>query len=504
VKKQILILFLIPLLLFQVNCKKEKDDNNASLLGVLFLANTVKVNTAAELANVSDDDYSRNNWGLIEGSKLESWVSDWTANKPAGITGNLIILQTDAANRITGDSKNQFIAQNPAKGVYVYLLDDYQTSGTTTFRFNQTRDTGLVKNSARYQANGAFVDEWLKTFGINPTRDLIVFAVGTGGVTLASGASSTAGTAVGTGFAAAGVAAGPVQDISRGVYWLRYWGVDIKNLAILNGNIRSNFGNSNASLFSNTRSTIPNNNGGFSVRQIRVDNTVLTLGLEDVYEIARTGLKANLTGIGSEQFLVDARPSNQFNGTAPTRIAGVDGNSFYITTSWGFSGAPNAAADPAQKFILFEGGIKGAVDFPWLDMLTDGTTGWRYKTKSELRTIFANKGYVTGRTVISQCRTNFEAQVNGFAAQNILGYPTVFYDGSLVEWTSLTASHPASSFNKVSSTFRWATDNSNVSRILWYNGNAADTSRLQAVELDPTATTTKKFIAEDKAYKNLF
>ncbi|GBF50703.1 rhodanese-like protein [Leptospira ryugenii] len=489
-------------LLFTSFCKEDKDNTN-QLVGLLFLANQLKVNSASDLANESNDDYARNEYGLIEGSKLESYVRDWQANKPSYITGNLVILQTDSANRITGDTKRPFIAENPSKGVYVYLLDDYQTSGTTNFRFNQTRDTGLVKNSARYQANGAFVDEWLKTFGINPTRDLIVFAVGTGGVTLASGASSTAGTTVGTGFAAKATGAGPVQDITRGVYWLRYWGVDIKNLAILNGNIRSNFGNSDSSLLSNTRSTIPNSNGNFSVKQLRVDNTVLTLGLEDVYEIAKSGLKANLSGITSEQFLVDARPSAQFLGTVTT-INGVAANTYYITTSWGFSGAPNAAANPAQKFVLFEGGIKGAVDFPWVDLLTNSDTGFRYISKSDLRTFFANKGYKAGNTVVSQCRTNFEAQVNGFAALNILGYPTVYYDGSLVEWTSLTAAHPASEFNKVTSGFKWRTDDSSVSRILWYNGSAADTTRIQAVELDPNATTTKKFIAEDKAYKSLF
>ncbi|MDZ4727356.1 MAG: hypothetical protein SH817_14455 [Leptospira sp.] len=87
---------------------------------------------------------------------------------------------------------------------------------------------------------------------------------------------------------------------------------------------------------------------------------------------------------------------------------------------------------------------------------------------------------------------------------NILGYPTVFYDGSLVEWTSLTATHPSTSFNKISIGFKWRTDEANVSRILWYNGTAADTSRIQAVEIDPNAVTTKKFITEDKAYKSAF
>ncbi|TGN07134.1 sulfurtransferase [Leptospira ilyithenensis] len=476
-------------------CKEKDEDNTALLAAVLYLSNGIKVNSVSDLVNESNADYTKNEYGLIEASKLETWVSDWTANKPSHISGKLIILQTDAADRYEPGTKGSYIKADAAKGVYVYHLDDYQTGGTSNFRFNQTRDSGLIKNSVRYQANGTYVDEWLKAFGIDLSKDLVVFAVGTT-TTLISG-SATGGTQVAYDTAAnKGTYASGVQDIARGVYWLRYWGADIKHLAILNGNLYKNF--NNASLLSSTRSTIPNNNSGFSVKQLRVDNTALTLGLEDIYEIAKSDLKASLSGITSTQFLIDARPSAQFNGTVTT--IGTPG-AYFITTSWGFSGAPNAAANPAQKFVLFEGGIKGAVDFPWVDLLGDSTTGFKFVSKDSLKTIFTNKGYIAGKTVISQCRTNFEAQVNGFAALNVLGYPTAFYDGSLVEWTSVAATHPSSEFNKVTSSFKWRTDSDTVSRILWYNGTAADITRTQAAEIDPTATTTKKFIQEDKAYK---
>jgi thiosulfate/3-mercaptopyruvate sulfurtransferase len=481
-----------------VGCNPKKKDDSATLgLVLLSASNAITTRTVSQLTNESNDDYSRNTLGLISGSTLESWVTNWTANKPSGISGNLIVLQTDTANRITGDSHGGYVPSNTSTGVFVYLLDDYQVAGTTTFRFNQARNAGLIRTgSVRYQANGALVDEWLNTFNINPTRDLVVFVVGTGGVTLANGNSSTAGTTQGTAFAAKATAAGPVQDVARGAYWLRYWGVDLKNIAVLNGNLRSNF---TRSQLTTTRSELPTK-GTFSVKQLRVDNTAITIGLEDAHEIARTGLKATtVTGITPTQFLVDARPTNQFNGSLQT-LAGPTSGTFYITTSWEFSGAP-IAGGTTQKFNLFEGGIKGAVDFPWVDLLTDSDTGFQYKSKSELRTIYANKGYTSGATVISQCRTNFEAQVNGFAAINILGYPTAYYDGSLVEWTSLSANHPASSVNQVSSTFKWRTDSDTVSRILWYNGSASDTSRVQSATVDVNATTTKQFIIEDKAYK---
>ena len=222
---------------------------------------------------------------------------------------------------------------------------------------------------------------------------------------------------------------------------------------------------------------------------------------EDVYEIAKSNLSTtSVFGITSSQFLIDARPTTQFDGSLTT-IAGPTANTYYITTSWGFSGAPSTSASPAQKFVAFEGGIKGAVTFPWADLLTESSTGFQYKTVAELEQIFTSKGFKKGQTVISQCRTNFEAQVNGFAALNILGYPTAYYDGSLVEWTSLLSSHPGS-VNTVSSTFKWRTDTDSVSRILWYNGSSSDVSRVQTSTVDTTATTTKAFITEDKAYKN--
>jgi thiosulfate/3-mercaptopyruvate sulfurtransferase len=512
-KTSILLLTILSLLVTDCSSWRKKSKNNNLLLGILALT-YIPVRTASELVNESNSDYTKNNYGLIEGSTLARWVSDWSSNKPAGITGKLVILQTDAANRITGDSFGGYIKEDTSKGVYVYLLDDYVANNTSGFRFNQTRSSGLFKDSVRYQANGAFVDEWLKNFGIDPTKDLIVFAVGTAnGITGANVTGTTKGSAPASTTAGAASGAGGVQDIARGVYWLRYWGVDIKNLAILNGNIRSNFAPSNPNLLSSSRSVTPYDNGGFSVKRLRVDNTIITLGLEDVYAIAEDGLNSTrVTGLTSKQFLIDARPSAQFNKTT-TGASGQAGE--FITTAFDSSGPPVAfGSDTANKnYLPTEGYIKGAVTFPWLALLEgisdDGTTvqssafetGYRFKNKSNLESLFKNKGYTAGATVISQCRTNFEAQVNGFAAINILGYPTSYYDGSLAEWTALNAEHPVSSLNSVPADFKWRTDKSSVSNYS-YTNNSLFNSRLKAAIVDRTATTTRLFITEDKAYKN--
>lgn len=502
------------LLSFSVSCAEKKEDNNTLLAGLLlFAANQVKVNTASDLVNESADDYNQNNWGLITGSTLNRFVSDWTANKPSHITGNLIILQTDRANKANGGAEgwNPYVKSDPSKGVYVYLLNDYRPDGLPDglFRFNQTRDSGLFTNSVRYQANGAYVDDWLNTYGINPTKDLVVFAVGTGNF-----GTNKDDVVIPDAAPAAATAAGGVQDVTRGVYWLRYWGVDIKHLAILNGNLRSNFSQTYTAQTSTSKSTLPGK-GTFSVKSIRVDNTIITSGLEDIYEIAKNNLEAQIPGLTTKQFLIDARPTAQFTGASGLSDDRSTLNNIpaqatkgYITTSYASSGGPTAGG--TQTFVPFEGSIKGAVSFPWLALFEgindtgtaiDNTaafaTGYRYKSKAALKAIFASKGYTSGATVVSQCRTNFEAQVNGFAALNILGYPSTYYDGSLVEWTALVAGHGTSSVNQVPSDFKWRTDLASVSNKLWDN----TATYVVRPNINLTATTTKKFIQEDKAYK---
>lgn len=483
------------LLSFSVSCAEKKEDNNTLLAGLLlFAANQVKVSTASDLVNESAADYNQNNWGLITPQTLAKFQSNWSANKPSHITGNLIILQTDAADRVAGGAGSPYVAENPSQGVYVYLLDDYTTADLPSggFRFNQTRDTGLFTNSVRYQANGPFVDNWLKVFGINLSKDLVVFAVGTGN-------GITAGA-----YPAKAVGAGAVQDVTRAVYWLRYWGADIKNLAIVNGNLNKKAVGAGIALSSSRSAINLDRNAGFSVKQLRVDNTVLTLGLEDIYEIAKANGAANIAGLTAKQQIIDARPATQYDGTAQglnvARNALVvnPASTAYITTSYQSSGAPSATAGN-QTFVPFEGSIKSSKTFPWADLLRDNADGYEFLDKAAIKTLFdtTRAVYTPGTTIVSQCRTNFEAQVNGFASLNILGYPTVFYDGSLVEWTALVAGHGASAINQVPADFKWRTDITSISNFLWYN----EQTHVVRPNVNLTATTTKKFIQEDKAYK---
>lgn len=382
------------------------------------------------LTNTSADDYAHNRWGLIEASTLETFATSWgTADtaastaapngRPAHLAADarLVVVQLNAAHRDEGED---FVPSAPASNVYVYLLDD--------FRFNQTRDTGLISASVRYQADGPTTDSWLARYGIDLRRDYVVFAAGEN--TAANGAF--------------------FQELARGIYWLSYWGADLQHLAIVNGTLKQNY---TGTLSSTSVPESSIGNDGFSVADLRVDHTALTLPLEDFLSVVDGELAAEGVVEGFDnQFIIDARPTPQFTRTATGSFHDTLPGQF-ITTAWSSTGAPsNDATGRAKSYVLYEGHVRGAVSFPWAGLVYDAGGGnYQYRSRAELATIFETAGYApadrTTRVVVSQCRTNFEVQVNGFASRVILGYPTVHFDGSLVEYFSLVSGHPDATLN---------------------------------------------------------
>ncbi len=464
-----------------------------------------------ELASASADDYGHNRFGLIEAATLETYATGWATvdsaaptaapnGRPANVAADarLVVLQLNAANRGPGEN---YIPTNPASNVYVYEIDG--------FRFNETRDTGLIANSVRYQASGPTTDDWLRKYGIDLRRDFVVFAAGEN--TLTSGAF--------------------FQDLARGIYWLSYWGADITRLAIVNGTLKQNY---SGDLISSRSPENAVENEGFTVRQLRVDSTGLTLSLEEFLSIvdSRLGAPDVVPGFG-RQFIIDARPTNQFTRTAPGASFVDTHPGQFITTAWNSSGLPsNDEAGRAKTYVPVEGHVKGAVSFPWANLLVDvGDNDWKYRPKAEIESIFAAAGYAPGdaasTVIVSQCRTNFEVQVNGFAARLILGYPTVHFDGSLVEYLSLVSNHPTVELNLQPSdpAYRFRTDTPERTQAFEPSGNPEAPSptpsdggvhaynvpsgigpedrKVAPALINREATTTRRALDEDVEYKRL-
>jgi thiosulfate/3-mercaptopyruvate sulfurtransferase len=114
--------------------------------------------------------------------------------------------------------------------------------------------------------------------------------------------------------------------------------------------------------------------------------------LEDV----RAGLKGSA-------LLVDARPPDQYAGTAGAQMR--------------------------------HGHIPGAVNHYWQDDLTQEGFGHVWKPREELRKAYAAQGITPDRDIITYCNSATEASHVYFTLRYLLGYPRVrIYVGSWTEW----------------------------------------------------------------------
>ncbi len=418
------------------------------------LVKQIPVNTPAAIAQESDADYDNNVNGLITAATLKLWKDNWLANRPAGITGKLVILQAspglyDSVNKV---DLPYYIKPNNVN-VFTYL--------SPSSDWIQTRSNGVIETPSMVP-DGAAMDALLKKFNIDPQKDMIVAAMGFGST-------------------------GNAMAQGRIWYALRYWGVDKKNLALLNGGNQWIDGNGMAAGdFTATASTAPNN-GHASVKDLLVDNTQLQATVGDMLAILPSS-DINVKNDGV--FIWDARSVSQYSG-----------NGFQNNGSR--QGHPN-----------------GAIQLDFSNLLV-AAEGYRYKDKADLQAyldgnvsgagfiagdgagVFTGVGvgnaYQNGDTVYTYCETTFRAMITGVASGVILGKPTRYYDGAMVEWNSLT---PGSVITDASGNAilpedsPWRTDLKS-----FYIAAASNLSVAQRFITDAYAKSSNAIIDADKAYK---
>ena len=152
--------------------------------------------------------------------------------------------------------------------------------------------------------------------------------------------------------------------------------------------------------------------------------------------------------------------------------------------------------------------------------IVDGTQGWTYKPKAEIQAyvngetdgngigfvdgtlqgVGSGRAYQAGDTVYSYCETTFRAMITGFASGAILGLPTRFYDGAMVEWHSLTNQVDSAGNNILPFDSPWRTDKSSYSMFIT-NTDPANVTPRNIV--NPYATSASGVINEDLAYKGI-
>ncbi len=439
-------------------------------------AHLMVVNSPAALAQASADNYDDNVNGLVSGATLKRWMGDWAKQRPAGVTGKLVILQVTA-----GPAGAEYIAPNGST-VFTYL--------SPTSEWIQTRSNGVIETQSMVP-DGAAIDAVLKKYNIDPTRDMIVVAMGTGSNPNAMGQG-------------------------RIWYALRYWGVDKTHLALLNGGHQWLNGNALAATdFQATASAAPNS-GTFTVKDLLVDNTQLQATVQDLLAILPNG-DVNVKDDGA--FIWDARSMSQYSaGMVVERGEDTDSN----TT--GNQSCANAYCTPVDvnnyKWTFQNNGSRqghpwGTLQLQYTHML-DSTKGYAYRPKAVLAayltgapdasgigfvdssngTVGANNAYQEGDTIYVYCETTFRAMITGVASAVILGKPTRFYDGAMVEWNSLSYIADLNGNAILPMNSPWRTDLKSYFRAAM---NKADVATRTIT--DPYARSTESIVNADKTYK---
>lgn len=496
--KHLLILFTI-LSLGNCNPDSSTDRNQLGAIALGLLSQgQIRVNQAQDLPQTSNDDYNQNTNGLITAATLSRFVQNWNTEKTRlGISGKLNILQINSSVNTAPDPG--YIQSNPSIGVNVYAYNPSDSN----LGLRQVRNDGIL--SLPTIPEGAKIDAFLKAYGIDLQNDLTVFVSGRG-------------------------ISSQYNNIGRGWYVLRRWGASGTNLAVLNGALYTDSSQSLTTVgqvFQSagqiTTSPQPQpNNGTFSVKQLKVDNTILSLAVEDVIQAVRD--PRQVPGLGSSVFIVDARSQPEFGGA----FAGTTPLSGDFTNSKGAT-APfyPGYGTGSTKSQPFEGSIRGAKSVPWQNLLQSVTTndagGFQYISKAQLANAFAQAGYTTGQTTLHYCRTNQRSMTTTIATVLVLGYPTATYENSFVEWLSLTGPTGSVTQANNSGSFligtgsRFATDSSDLTQNLRVNniGDARVNTTTGAIsgtvtgivapsdipDFNATATTSKLVNSADKLYK---
>ncbi len=402
-------------------CLGSADDGSSTQVTA---SSTAAVLTPSAIVQRSDDNYDNNVNGLITGNTLKSWVDNWTANRPSGITGKLVILQAS-----TGEAGFEYVAPD-GTNVFSYAVGSSE--------WVETRSNGVTE-TVSVVPSGRSMDTFMSKYGINPTTDMIVCAQGTAG-------------------------ASQMMRAGRCWYMFRYWGADKGHLAVLNGGnqwVGTNTGMTAAD-FAAAGSAIPLD-GTTSVVDLPEANMALQATLEDMINIV-PAQDVNLLGDGV--FIWDARGNN-----LPSSLPTSNADEY----------SPDDDADYRNGGAT-QGHPNGALMLSYINLLNP-TEGYTFKTVAELESylagnvdgsgigfvdgtlqgVGAGNAYQPGDVVYTYCETTFRAMITGIATGVILGLPTRFYDGAMTEWHSM-ANVVASDGNEILPwDSPWRTDKSAVS-----------------------------------------
>ncbi len=403
----------------------------------------------------TDLSYSSNKAGVIEASTLTSYIDDWKANRPENANGRLVIFQAGAT------SNGKFLKHNESGDVVVY-----QIPGGGACDPSYMRHDG-VSNIPGALLSGQYADGMINMFHLDPENDYVVFAVGEGSTGM--------------------------REIVRSWWVLVYWGWSNDRLAFLNGSVSYDFSETSglSDYMVDSAAMPPAIPATYSVKTLAADRTDLQIYIKEMMDIAG---KDDKTGY----FIADARGTKEYTGEKKSRTA---------DENCGLNG-------DEQCYSPIQGHIRDAVDFPYTDILVmddqvedlngDGVidskdSSFKFKTRSELESLYAEKGYKEGDKVITYCRTGRKATLITLTSYAVLDYPVAMYDGSWIQWAQMANAEDVDGNKILPSDSLWRTDTTKYSEIV-YNEKPSMTQSAAPYNIDDSATDSNEVQLEDKAY----
>jgi 3-mercaptopyruvate sulfurtransferase SseA len=311
--------------------------------------------------------------------------------------------------------------------------------------------------------SGELFDNNINFFQIDPKKDYVVLSIAEGS----------------TG----------VREVVRTWWSMVYWGWDLDRLAFLNGSVEYNYQNCKDYLVA-TSSPNPKITKEYHMSDIKTDRTSLHLYMNEVKDIVANN--------NSGYFLADARGTGEYSGEKKSKTASKECGSNH----------------DEQCYSAFKGHIKGAVDFPYTDMLVmddekcdlngDGKidkndASYKFKSYDELKDIYASKGYNSCDTVIGYCRTGRKSTILALTSTVVLGYPFRMYDGSWIQWGSMASVKDTNGDYILPEDSNIRADVEKYSEILGYNDSLYVEPK-GIYEIDLNATDTQNIKNEDQSY----
>jgi len=398
--------------------------------------------------------YNRFKSGIITPKQLTKYIDNWSKNKPKGVEGRLVIIQAGAT------SDGRFLKNN-GRDVITYQIPAGGSCDPSYVRHDG------VSNVPGAMITGEKMDGMINMFHLDPKKDFVLFAVGEGSTSM--------------------------REVVRSAWSLVYWGWSKKRLAILNGSVDYDFSEHSGldNYLVDTPNTPPSVPSKFTMNSLNTDRTDRHIYIDKMMKIASSRRQRGY-------FIADARGTDEYNGLKKSKTADK-------------TCGPN---HDEQCYSPFQGHIRGAVDFPYTDLLVlndqesdvngDGKidkndASFKFKSPSMLKSLYRKKGYRRGDKVITYCRTGRKATLLSYTSEMVLHYKVAMYDGSWIQWGEMANREDVNGSTILTKGNRWITDSSKYSVNLGYTDPIYTQSK-QPYAIKEGSRSSKETQKEDRRY----